>query len=259
METMFDTLLQLPLFQGLCHEDFTSILDKVKLHFIKHKAGETIIKSGNPCTQLCFLLKGEISIVTNAKENIYTVIEQIEAPYLIEPQSLFGMNTNYASSYVAHTEVHTVCISKAFVLSDLFKYDIFRLNYMNIISNRAQTCYNRLWTKVPESSKRGSQILSSPTSNVLPEKVLKIKMEELANAINDTRLGVSKALNGMTRRWPAGVTPGRNCDSGYREVGSLKPLSITVRLFQFRKWTFIPFKSFASIRTGRIISFIIRP
>ena len=27
--------------------------------------------------------------------------------------------------------------------------------------------------------------------------VLKIKMEELANAINDTRLGVSKALNGM--------------------------------------------------------------
>ena len=32
---MFDTLLQLPLFQGLCHEDFTSILDKVKLHFIK--------------------------------------------------------------------------------------------------------------------------------------------------------------------------------------------------------------------------------
>ena len=29
------------------------------------------------------------------------------------------------------------------------------------------------------------------------EKILKIKMEELANAINDTRLGVSKALNGM--------------------------------------------------------------
>ena len=26
METMFDTLLQLPLFQGLCHEDFTNIL-----------------------------------------------------------------------------------------------------------------------------------------------------------------------------------------------------------------------------------------
>ena len=145
METMFDTLLQLPLFQGLCHEDFTSILDKVKLHFIKHKVGETIIESGSPCKQLCFLLKGEVSMVTNPKENIYTVIEQMEAPYLLEPQSLFGMNTHYTSTYVAHTEAHTVSISKAFVLSDLFKYEIFRLNYMNIVSNRAQNLYSRLW------------------------------------------------------------------------------------------------------------------
>ena len=43
METMFDTLLQLPLFQGLCHEDFTNILEKVKLHFTKHKAGDVIV------------------------------------------------------------------------------------------------------------------------------------------------------------------------------------------------------------------------
>ena len=196
METMFDTLLQLPLFQGLCHEDFTSILDKVKLHFIKHKAGETIIKSGNPYTQLCFLLKGEISIVTNAKENIYTVIEQIEAPYLIEPQSLFGMNTNYASSYVAHTEVHTVCISKAFVLSDLFRYDIFRLNYMNIVSNRAQNLYSRLWDEPTLDLK--SKIIRfflSHCEKPQGEKTFKVKMDDLARCLDDTRLNISKTLN----------------------------------------------------------------
>ena len=33
MNTMFDTLLQLPLFQGLAQEDFTNILGKVKLSF----------------------------------------------------------------------------------------------------------------------------------------------------------------------------------------------------------------------------------
>ena len=196
METMFDTLLQLPLFQGLCHEDFTSILDKVKLHFIKHKAGETIIKSGNPCTQLCFLLKGEISIVTNAKENIYTVIEQIEAPYLIEPQSLFCMYTNYASSYVAHTEVHTVCISKAFVLSDLFRYDIFRLNYMNIVSNRAQNLYSRLWDEPTLDLK--SKIIRfflSHCEKPQGEKTFKVKMDDLARCLDDTRLNISKTLN----------------------------------------------------------------
>ncbi len=35
MNTMFDTLLQLPLFQGLAQEDFTNILGKVKLSFLQ--------------------------------------------------------------------------------------------------------------------------------------------------------------------------------------------------------------------------------
>lgn len=198
METMFDTLLQLPLFQGLCQEDFTSILDKVKLHFIKHKAGETIIKSGSPCKQLCFLLKGEISVVTHSRENIYTVIEQMDAPCLIEPQSLFGMNTNYASSYLAHTEVHTVCISKDFVLSDLFNYEIFRLNYMNIISNRAQNLYSRLWEEPqPVSKDKIAHFFLMHCEKPQGKKSFKIKMGDLARCLNDSRLNVSKTLNEM--------------------------------------------------------------
>ncbi len=198
METMFDTLLQLPLFQGLCHEDFTSILDKVKLHFIKHKVGETIIESGSPCKQLCFLLKGEVSIVTNSKENIYTVIEQMEAPYLLEPQSLFGMNTHYTSTYVAHTEAHTVSISKAFVLSDLFKYDIFRLNYMNIVSNRAQNLYTRLWDRAPKDIEdKIICFILAHIERMTGEKLFKVKMDDLARILDDTRLNVSKALNGL--------------------------------------------------------------
>ena len=57
---MYDTLLQLPLFQGLCHEDFSKILEKVKLHFLKYKAGDVIMESRSSCDQLIFLLKGEI-------------------------------------------------------------------------------------------------------------------------------------------------------------------------------------------------------
>lgn len=196
MDTMFDTLLQLPLFQGLCHEDFTCILDKVKLHFTKHKAGETIIESGSPCTQLCFLLKGKISIVTNSKENIYTVIEQMEAPYLIEPQALFGMNTHYCSSYIAHAEVHTVSISKVFVLSDLFNYEIFRLNYMNIVSNRAQNLYSRLWEEpVPDLKDKIIRFFLLHFEKAQGEKIFKVKMDDLARYLDDTRLNTSKALN----------------------------------------------------------------
>lgn len=120
----------------------------------------------------------------------------MEAPYLIEPQSLFGMSTHYTSSYIAHTEAHTVSISKAFVLSDLFKYDIFRLNYMNIVSNRAQNLYSRLWEEPAQDLKNKIiRFFLLHCEKTQGEKIFKVKMDDLARYLDDTRLNTSKALN----------------------------------------------------------------
>ena len=193
---MYDTLLQLPLFQGLAHEDFTNILGKVKLHFTKHKAGETLVKKGTTCGQLIFILNGEIASSTSSTDNSYTFTEYFQAPYLIEPQSLFGMNTSYVSTHIARTEVNTVTISKAFVMNDLFRYEIFRLNYMNIVSNRAQNLYSRLWDEPTLDLK--SKIIRfflSHCEKPQGEKTFKVKMDDLARCLDDTRLNISKTLN----------------------------------------------------------------
>lgn len=196
METMFDTLLQLPLFQGLCHEDFTNILEKVKLHFTKHKPGDLIIESNTPCDQLLFLLKGEISLQTTSEDGLFTFIEHVEAPYVIEPHALFGMNLSYVSSYVARTEAHSISISKSFVLSNLLKYDIFRLNYMNIISNRAQNMHARLWEKAPvDIEDKIIRFILTHTEKPIGEKIMKIKMDDFARCVDDARLNVSRTLN----------------------------------------------------------------
>lgn len=198
MNTMFDTLLQLPLFQGLAQEDLTNILGKVKLHFIKHKAGEILLKAGAPCDQLVFVLKGKVASFTSSADASYCFTEYFQAPYLIEPQSLFGMNTTYMSTHTACNEVHTVNISKIFVLNELFKYEIFRLNYMNIISNRFQSLNNRLWEKTEDKlEKRITGFILTHIERPAGEKILKIKMEELAHMVNETRMGVSKTLNAM--------------------------------------------------------------
>lgn len=194
---MFETLLQLPLFQGLCHEDFTYILEKVKMHFVKHKAGETILESGAACNQLCFLLKGDLSAVTT-HDNLYTFVEQIKAPYLIEPHSLFGMDTTYVSSYVSQTKAHTVSVDKKFVLSHLFNYEIFRLNYMNIVSSRAQNMYARLWSNPANNlEEKISRFILTHVEKPQGEKILKVKMDDLAACLGSTRLNTSKALNSM--------------------------------------------------------------
>lgn len=195
---MYDTLLQLPLFQGLCQEDFTNILDKVKLRFARHKAGETIVVNGMPCNELVFLLKGEVSTVTTSRNETFTFVEHTEAPYVIEPYALLGMNINYASSYIARTETDTITISKAYVLTNLLKYDIFRLNYMNLISNRAQTLNARLWEEAPQSlEEKFARFVQVHTEKCQGEKILKVKMDDLARCLDDTRLNVSKVLNSL--------------------------------------------------------------
>lgn len=201
---MFDTLLQLPLFQGLAHEDFTGILEKVKLHFAKHKPGEILIKPSTPCRQLLFVLKGEVTVTTTPENQAYSLTEHYAVPCVIEPQALFGMNTVYISNYRARTEVHTISIDKASVMDVLFSYSIFRLNYMNMVSNRAQTLYTRLWS----SSTNNDLANDSPEARIVHfilshveratgEKTLKIKMEDLALIVNEARITVSKTLNSL--------------------------------------------------------------
>lgn len=198
MSTMFDTLLQLPLFQGLAQEDFTCILGKVKLHFTKHKSGETIAAAGSCCDRLIFVLKGEAVCCTTSPDAAYSLTEYLPAPCLLEPQSMFGMNPVYVSDYTAKAGTHTVSISKKFVLEELFRYEIFRLNYINIVSNRAQVLNTRLWT--PATDNQETRIISfilNHCKQPAGKKLFKIKMEKLAEALNDTRLSVSKALNSL--------------------------------------------------------------
>ena len=143
--TMYDNLLLLPLFQGLSKNDMTTIIEKVKLDFQSYPKGETIIRQGAPCEKLCFLLNGELRVQTKDAIHAYALTEIIKEPMVIEPQSLFGMQTHYTASYQAHTQVSVLMIDKAFIFSDLNNYEIFRINYLNILSNRNQVSYQKLW------------------------------------------------------------------------------------------------------------------
>lgn len=198
---MFDTILLLPLFQGITRGDLTDILAKAKLHFAKYKNGEVLLTAGTPCRQLLFVLRGEVTATAASLTGNYQVAEHYLAPYLLEPQSLFGMDTTYQRSYAAKGEVHTVSISKEFVMSELFNYEIFRLNYLNMLSHRAQLLTARLWTKIPPTTpERVNHFLLSHFDQLQGEKIVKITMDELAQIVADSRINVSHVLNALQKQ-----------------------------------------------------------
>lgn len=197
METsMYKKLLQLPLFQGLAEKDLTQILEKVRLRFEKYEAGSVIVRQGETCNKLIFILNGNIFSKAENEEHSYVFEEVFESPSVIEPYSLFGMRTEFTATYVAETEVDALIVDKSYILTYLATYEIFQLNYLNILSNRAQTVYKRLWrTHSTNTKQKIINFLHLRSSHKNGRKVLYIKMEVLAGLIDDTRINVSKALN----------------------------------------------------------------
>ena len=73
---------------------------------------------------------------------------------------------------------------------------VFRLNYMNIVSNRAQNLYSRLWEEPTQDLKEKIiRFFLLHCEKTQGEKIFKVKMDDLARYLDDTRLNTSKALN----------------------------------------------------------------
>lgn len=194
--TMYDNLLQLPLFQGLSKDDFTNIIERVRLHFLTFKKGEIILSQDKPCDQLIFMLNGEVTAKTTHDEAGYSLSETFNTPQLIEPQSLFGMHKTFKATYQAKKDSNFLAIDKSFIFSELINYDIFRLNFFNILSNRCQTLQQKLWTNTP-STLQGKIVHFILMRCQMPygEKTLHITMDHLGKIIDETRINVSRTLN----------------------------------------------------------------
>ena len=194
--TMYDNLLLLPLFQGLSKTDFTTILEKVRFHFLTYQEGETFIRQGEDCQQLCFLLNGKAVARTTDKEHAYTLSETFDAPTIIEPQSLFGMQPKYTATYQAQTLVKVLTIDKAYIFSELNKHEIFQLNFLNLLSNRVQTANQKIWnTHIGTLNEKLVHFFSIRSQNPGGEKTLQVTMEDWAGMIDETRINLSRLLN----------------------------------------------------------------
>ncbi len=193
---MYDSLLRLPYFQGMSKDDITSILDKVAFDFRKLPDRETICERGERCDRFVIITHGEALSRADAPDGTYSLAEEIAAPYAIEPYSLFGHDTTFKRSYTAKGDCTILVIDKQYLFSELTKYEIFTINFLNLISRRAQMQSYAIWNYTPRSIKgRIVQFVGMRCNSINGRKSVQIKMERLASILCETRLNVSKALN----------------------------------------------------------------
>ena len=125
MDSMYDVLLQLPLFQGVSRAKISELIEKTKFHFLKYPDGE-------------FLISGCVRSEMVNKSGKIRVSEVLCAPNVLSPNHLFGRNTNYPSDLYAVEETGIMQIDKQTFIRIMQDESIILINLLNIISRRSQ-------------------------------------------------------------------------------------------------------------------------
>jgi len=193
-----DKLLNLPLFYGMSKPDLHEIVGHTKFGFGKYRRGETIAKANSPCQSLLMLLDGTIEVTTTSADKSYTITEYINAPAQIQHERLFGMHQNYTSTFRAKTKCNTISIHKTEVMNLYNNYEVFRINIINQLATGIQKLEDRNWMTGRQTLRmRIIQFVTRRCMRPAGEKIIHIKMTDLAQELNDSRINVSIELNSM--------------------------------------------------------------
>ena len=209
-ENSFDKLLSLPLFQGVGKTDFLEIAERVKLNFQKLGAGKVLVEQDELCTGLYFVLKGEVEVRKVSDQKDAELVEWMNMPLVLQPETMFGLNTRYTRTFKAATPLELLRIEKGLVRDILFNYSTFRINYMNLVCYRVQMANRMLWRNIPNDLEgRFIQYLVAHCLRPAGKKELRIGMVALAERLLSTRLNISKMLNELERNGLVQLNRGR--------------------------------------------------
>ena len=193
---LYDHLLRFQLFQGLSRSELLQMAGNTKFGFLKEESGKSFLKEGTPCRQLYFLISGSLSVSTRSADGGYLLTEQVKAPWLLQPEALFGAEPRYTGTWRTTGKCHFITLSKDEVLRLFDDFLIIRLNLLNIFSTLAQKRSRLLWQSTPHTLRdRFIRFLLYHSTYPAGHKDLHILMTRLADELGDSRLNISHMLN----------------------------------------------------------------
>ena len=194
----YDQLLRFTLFQGMSRNELMQMAGHTRFDFQRFEPQMTVVKEGDECGQLMFLMKGELDVTSYADDYSYRVVERLSAPWMTEPEVLLGLHPRHTQTLTAVSDCHFIILSKNEIMRLVNDFLAFRLNLLNQLATKAQQRGRRQWhCSAPSLRERVSRFFIEHCSYPAGHKVFYILMKQLANEVNDSRLDVSWVLNQM--------------------------------------------------------------
>ena len=203
MNSMYEILMDLPLFQGVSRDKLSELIEKTPFHFLKFSDGEEVAVAGSACTHVKFVISGKVRMEIPCRNLRVRVIETLSSPNVFGHDYLFGRRTEYPYDVYSHGDCGILQISKSDFINILQSDNIFLFNILNMLSRNSQNNVDELLSLSSGSVfERFAFFVVSLTQHNARDIKLLYKQKDLC-----TLLGIQRSsfINAMDRMKEMGV------------------------------------------------------
>lgn len=197
MESMYERLRSLPLFQGVGPERISELIERLPFHFLKFKEGETIIKAGDKCECVRFVVSGSVRIVMKSTDFNVKLLQTLTAPEVLGPDSLFGIDNSYPFSAYAATDCGIMQLTKSDYMKMLMTDKVFLFNILNYLSSNCQRYSTILQMTQGNIAERLAREITNLTTPRSTDVVLEFQQKDLCALLGTQRNSLIAALDKM--------------------------------------------------------------
>lgn len=199
MNSMYQQLMRLPLFQGVSTEKITALVEKLPFHFLKYRNGEQILAVGDPCTHVRFIVSGSVRLSMPFKQLRVTLKQTLSTPHVLAPDFLFGRDTVYPFTAVADGPCGILQLTKGDYIKMINSDKVFLFNILNYLSSGSQrSISSALSVKNGSVLERLALIVDSLVAMSATDVSLVYKQKDLCSLLGTQRMTLIAALDKLT-------------------------------------------------------------
>lgn len=196
---MFDTLLELPLFQGLGRGDLTRILESTRLEFETIPAQTLLLQQDTICDGLMFFIEGKVRMETLAANRLWSVEETMPIPSVAGLDVLYGCRRTHRHNLYAEMPTRILKMDKRTVGALTSYFEVFRLNVLNHLTTTISRRYQLDWLPAAESLEgRLIAFFHTHVSHPAGTKLFHISLQTLGQYLGEDPRYISRALHRMS-------------------------------------------------------------
>jgi len=199
MDSMYQQLMRLPLFQGVSTDKITTLVEKLPFHFLKYRSGEQILAAGDSCTHIKFVVSGKVRVAMPCAHLRITIEQTLATPNVLAADSLFGRETVYPFTAVADGPCGILQLLKSDYIKMINSDKVFLFNILNFLSSGSQRGVSTVLSiKDGSALERLVMLVQSLVVAGASDVVLRYKQRDLCSLLSTQRTTLINMLDKLT-------------------------------------------------------------